>query len=107
MRRALTTLALFLALTAGKCQQSPDQHAELAKLIKIGVETSCNVSPSLLDLAAAVASVQIGPAASAIDAIVKTYVQQICEQWRAAHQVSALSANACIATVNGVCIHKQ
>lgn len=106
LKQIALAVAMVITLSAGMCQQGETQNDALAKLIKVGVETSCKVSPSLVDIGAAVASVQVGPAAGAVGILAKGLITQICDQWKAKQATHALVDDGCIATVNGVCIRK-
>jgi hypothetical protein len=107
LKQIALAAAMVITLSAGNCQQGSTANDGLAKLIKVGVETSCAVSPSLVDIGSAVASVQVGPAAGAIGIVAKGFITQICDQWKAKQTVHALTDDGCIAVVNGVCIHRQ
>lgn len=107
LKQIALAFAMVFSLAACGGGDEPVKNEALAKLIKVGVETSCSVSPSLVDIGTAVASVQIGPVAGAINVLAKGFIEQICSQWKTKQTVKSAADDGCIAVINGVCIRKE
>lgn len=113
LKRAALAAALFFTLTAGMCDSGSTGTVgkdALAKIIKVAVETGCNVSPSVIDIATSLGGAALPGgviAAPLVNTFAKNYAKQVCDQWKAKQSTHALVDDGCVATVNGVCIHKE
>lgn len=110
--RKLLGIALILGLAGcgGGADTGTLGKEAVAQLIKVAVQQSCNVAPSLTDIITSLGGTALGPAgviaAPLVNAFVKNYTKTLCDQWTAKQSIHALTDGGCVAVMNGICIHK-
>ncbi len=90
---------LFLALAG--CGGSTDTATKVAA----DVTKACGVVVSVKDIAAVIAAA-VNPAAGVAVTGVNAIAAAVCNQWKASQSTSSLTSPECVATVNGICVHK-
>lgn len=98
MKKTLLGVVLAGGLLAG-C--TDDQVTQVQTITK----AACGVVPAAADVATVLAAAG-SPSGQAVQ-VALTLGAQICQQYLASQKVMTLVPNACIATINGICIHKE
>ncbi len=91
--------ALLLVLSG--CGGGTDTATKVAA----DVTKACGIVVSVKDIAAVIAAA-VNPAAGVAVTGVNAIASAVCNQWKASQSTSSLTSPECVATVNGVCVHK-
>ncbi len=90
-----------MLLVLSGCGGSPDTATKVAA----DVTKACGIVVSVKDIAAVIAAA-VNPAAGVAVTGVNAIASAVCNQWKASQSTSSLTSPECVATVNGVCVHK-